>query len=315
MREIAQHWGFFLLDFDVAFTNAPLILPLFSVLSNFLNGTLFARRIGMRATHVSVNPNRLTGLKVQETCLDCRLRAGGFFCELRPNSLGRFESLKVTKMYPKGTRLFVEGQPSEGVYLLCQGRVKLSTCSPDGKIIITDIIEPGELLGLSAVVGEVEYEATAEVLDTCQANFLRKDDLVSFLRQNSSASFNAIRQLGRNYREAHRMICALGLADSASVRLAKLFLKWSKSECEQTGPLHLTNPFTHEEIAGMIGATRETVTRTLRDLRERGLVTLKGRSLKIHDPQRLRESIGFRNLAANESIPSNGAVSNGGGHR
>src|SRR5215216_266587 len=102
----------------------------------------------------------LNNLKIQHKCLDCKLRSENFFCNFQESDLQIFESLKITNAYPKGTTLFMEGQPANGVYMLCQGRVKLSTCSRDGKVIILRIAEAGEVLGLSALVSDSEYEAT-----------------------------------------------------------------------------------------------------------------------------------------------------------
>ena len=202
-------------------------------------------------------------LSIQNTCDDCKLRSQNFFCHLPAADLKRFEAIKVTKAYPKGTMLFVEGQPSTGVFMLCQGKVKLSTCSQDGKVIILGIAEPGDILGLSAAVNGADYETTAEVLDLCQVNYIKSSSLLQFLHDNPEACLNAARQLSRNYQTAYRQICSLGLSDSVTGKLAKLFLGWSGNGTGGNGRVQLKNFFTHEEIAEMIGASRETVTRAL----------------------------------------------------
>lgn len=231
---------------------------------------------------------------IQEKCENCDQRSRNSFCQLPAADLRRFESIRVTKAYSKGMLLFVEGQPSKGVFVLCQGRVKLSTCSPDGKILILGIAEAGEVLGLSAAVNGTEYETTAEVLELCQVNYVKTYELLRFLQSYPGACLNAARQLSRNYQAAYRQVCALGLSDSVSDKLAKLFLAWSGNGSGGNGQVQLKNFFTHEEIAEMIGASRETVTRALRYFRERDLITLKGSDLVIHDRQRLRAAIGKR---------------------
>ncbi|MBX3297905.1 MAG: Crp/Fnr family transcriptional regulator [Acidobacteria bacterium] len=231
-------------------------------------------------------------LEIRHSCSKCDIRDRGYFCELHQSSVDRLEGVKLTKAYPKGTMLFVEGQPAIGVYLLCQGRVKLSTCSPEGKIMILGIAEPGDVLGLSAVIAGGDHESTAEVLEICQVNFVPADEFNHLLSTDTEVCLNAVRQLCRSYREAHRMVCSLGHSDSAVTKLAKLFLGWSRNGFRTNGHILVKNSFTHEEIAEMIGTTRETVTRSLRELRERGLVTLKGSDLIIHDPERLRTSAG-----------------------
>lgn len=231
-------------------------------------------------------------LRIQHKCENCQLQQEMSFCRLPAPELENFESIKVTKAYPKGSNLFIEGQPTHGVYILCQGRVKLSTCSRGGKIMILGIAEPGDVLGLSAALNGLEHETTAEVLELCQVNFVSTPDLLRFLKANPQACLNAAKQLGRNYLTAYQQICSLGLSDSAADKLAKLFLGWTGNGTGGDGKVRIRNYFTHEEIAEMIGASRETVTRALKHFRECDLVTLKGSELIIHDRRRLRAAIG-----------------------
>ena len=231
-------------------------------------------------------------LRIQDKCQDCNLRGKGFFCQLPDADLELFESIKVTKAYSPGTMLFVEGQPSNAVYMLCQGRVKLSTCSPDGKVIILGIAEPGEVLGLSAAVSGVDYETTAEVLELCQVNYVKSSDLIRFMKSHPEACLNAARQLSRNYHTAYQQVCSLGLSDSVADKLAKLFLGWSGIGTGGNGRVQIKNFFTHEEMAEMIGTSRETVTRALKHFRELDLITVNGSQLIIHDRQRLKSVIG-----------------------
>ncbi|HEX8196142.1 MAG TPA: Crp/Fnr family transcriptional regulator [Pyrinomonadaceae bacterium] len=242
----------------------------------------------------------LNNLTVQHRCLNCEFRAGNYFCHLPPPVLQLFESLKITNSYPKGAKIFMEGQLSNGIYMLCQGRVKLSTCSKDGKVIVLRIAEPGEVLGMSAAVSNSAYKATAEVLESCQVNFVRKDDFLRFLEHNGEASLSAVRQLSRNYHAAHAQIRLFGLSTSVADKLAKLLLEW----CERKGGAEynvlLNISYTHEELAEMIGTSRETVTRILKDFRERDLITIKGSSLIVLDKARLEAAIGVRHSSARQ---------------
>ena len=238
--------------------------------------------------------------RIQDKCQTCGLRREGFFCQLADTGLRGFESLKVTKAYPKGTMLFVEGQPSNGVYMLCKGKVKLSTCSEDGKMIILEIADAGAVLGLSAAVNGSDYETTAEVVESCQVNYVKTSDLLRLLKSNPEACLNAARQLSRNYQTAYRQVCSLGMSFSATDKLAKLFLDWTGNGSGVDGRVHLKNSFTHEEMAEMIGTSRETVTRALKYFRQQDLITLKGSNLVIHDRQRLKASIGSRGTSISE---------------
>ena len=235
----------------------------------------------------------LDSFKIQHKCDECCLRSSAFFCSLSDSSLKAFEALKVTNAYAKGTTLYIEGQPSNGVYVICQGRVKLSTYSRDGKALILRIAGPGDVLGLSATVSESVHESTAEVLDACQVNFVRKAEFLNFLEHNAEAGLSAVKQISHDYHKAHAQICSLGLSASVADKLAKLFLEWSENS-SPNGSIRLKMLFTHEEIAEMIGTSRETVTRLLKDFRERDLITMKGSDLYIHDRKRLEAAIGTR---------------------
>ena len=231
-------------------------------------------------------------------CEDCNVDSAEFFCGLSPATLKLFRSIKITNTYPKGARLFVEGQPSERVYMLCRGRVKLTAHSRNGKALILSVAVPGELLGLSAAVSRIPYETTAEALETCDVTFVRRDEFFRFLAENADAGMNAIEQLSRQYNAAHAQIRAMGLSTCVADKFAKLLLEWSKNGRQNNGGIHIRVGFSHEEIGEMIGTSRETVTRTLKDFRERGLIQVRGSDIYVPDPRRLRKPLGPEGGAA-----------------
>ena len=231
-------------------------------------------------------------LMLQNKCLGCELRTENFFCELSRASLETFQSLKITIFYPKGARLFFQGQHSTGIYMLCQGRVKLTMCSKEGREIILHIAEAGEVLGLNAAVSDSVHIATAETLKACQVNFVGRHDFLRFLRENSEASNSAVRHLSRQYDNACRQIHTLGLSESVADKLAMLFLSWSTATAENGKAVELKVSYTHEEIAQMIGTSRETVTRLLKRFRERRLISGAAARLTIPDREELAAFIG-----------------------
>ena len=229
------------------------------------------------------------GLDIIESCLTCKTRAERIFCNLPTSALQAFETIKYTTAYPKGAVLFVEGQAPRGIFVLCKGRVKLSICATDGKTLIMKIVEPGEVLGLSATVSGKPYELTAETIDPCQVNFVKREDFLRFLREHAEACFKVAQQLSEKYNNACHEVRSLGLSHSAGEKLAKLLLEWSSKNAEgakQEPRLKLA--LTHEEIAQMIGTSRETVTRLFADLRKRQIVHTKGSTLVIRNKAALK---------------------------
>jgi CRP/FNR family cyclic AMP-dependent transcriptional regulator len=229
------------------------------------------------------------GLDIVESCFACKLRADRIFCDLPTAALQSFEAIKFISTYPKGAVLFVDGQAPRGIFVLCKGRVKLSICSTDGKTLILKIAEPGEVLGLSGTVSGKPYELTAETIDPCQVNFVKCEDFLRFLHEHSEACFRAAEQLSDNYNTACDEIRSLGLSHSAVEKLAKLLLEWSSKGGESgKQELRVKRALTHEEIAQMIGTSRETVTRLFAELKKRQIVHARGSTLLIRNKVALK---------------------------
>jgi CRP/FNR family transcriptional regulator, cyclic AMP receptor protein len=229
------------------------------------------------------------GLDLIESGLTCEIRSDKIFCDLSETALRSFEQIKYATAYPKGAILFVEGQAPRGIFVLCKGRVKLSICSTDGKTMILKIAEAGEVLGLSASVSGKPYELTAETIDPCQVNFVKREDFLRLLKEHSDACFRVAEQLSEKYNTTCREIRSLGLSNSAAEKLAKLLLKWSakNGEAAKQEP-RITLALTQEEIAQMIGTSRETVTRLIGEMKKRQIVLAKGSTLVIRNKTALK---------------------------
>lgn len=229
------------------------------------------------------------GLEIIESCLTCKMRSEKIFCDLPESAIESFEQIKYATAYPKGAILFVEGQAPRGIFVLCKGRVKLSICSTDGKTLILKIAEAGEVLGLSASVSGKSYELTAETIDPCQINFVKRDDFLHFLKEHPEACMRVAEELSEKYNTACREIRSLGLSHSAAEKLAKLLLDWSAKNGEgakQEPRIKLA--LTHEEIAQMIGTSRETVTRLFAEMKKQEIVQAKGSTLVIRNKSALK---------------------------
>jgi CRP/FNR family transcriptional regulator len=201
------------------------------------------------------------------------------------------ESIKYSSLYPKGAMLFVEGQSPRGVFVLCTGRVKLSTCSSDGKTLMR-IAEPGDVIGLSAAVSGKPYELSAETLNSCQVNFIRRDDFLRFLRTHGEVCLRVSQHLSNDYHTAYEQVRSLALSHSAAEKLARLLLNWCDEDGKPTDQgIRLKLTLTHEEMAQMIGASRETVTRLLGEFRTKQVIHLKGSNLLIRNKGALQAMV------------------------
>ena len=251
------------------------------------------------------------GLEIVESCLNCPHHEERLFCNLSPAALKHLETITAAASYPKGATLFVEGQKPRGVFILCNGRVKLSTSSADGKTLILRVPEKGEILGLAATVSGQPYQASAEVLEPAQANFIARNDFLEFLKAHGEA---ALRERGlklrlsdeakkflirespekyvsrgsaamaeKNYHLAVGEMRTIGLSHSAAEKFARFLLEQVAEGEKVEGEVRATLTLTHEEIAQMIGSSRETVTRLFSDFKKRQVLQVKGSTVVIRD--------------------------------
>lgn len=221
------------------------------------------------------------GFELNENCQSCKLRANGFFCQLSLAAMADFNAVKSPATYPAGAVLFLEKQDPRGVFILCAGQVKLSISSSGGKTMILRIARAGEILGLMASISGTSYEVTAETLHPCQVAFVRRDDFLRFVSKHPEAYQGVVKQLTTLYSGACEQLRTVGLSASAPERLARLLLEWSGDPKGPNQGEQIKLPLTHEEIAEFIGTTRETVTRTLSEFKNRNLISLQGSTLSI----------------------------------
>lgn len=238
------------------------------------NGCTMGRGSYMRAPY---------GLEIIENCLTCPHLQERVFCNLSPPALQRLSAITSASSYPKGATLFVEGQTARGVFILCNGRVKLSTSSIDGKTLIVRIADPGEVLGLPATITGKPYELTADVVEPAQANFISRTDFLNFLRDHGEAALRVAQQLGETYHAAIAEMRSIGLAHSAGEKLARFLLDWCASHGKGKEETSAKLTLTHEEIAQMIGTSRETVTRLFTEFKKKQLLEVKGSTLIVRD--------------------------------
>lgn len=231
------------------------------------------------------------GLDIADDCATCPIRKEGFFCQMRPETLADFQKMKFTSQYPTGAVLFVEGQVPRGVYMLCNGRVKLTMASPSGKTVIVRVVEAGELLGLHAAISGGTHEVTAETLQPCQVDFIRGDDFKKLVHEHGDASLNTMQQFSNYYRGACHQIRYLGLTPSATEKMACFLLESAVHGQETPKGIRFNLNLTHEEIAQVVGVTRETVTRALTELRARMLISTKGPSVLIRNKSALEAMV------------------------
>jgi CRP/FNR family transcriptional regulator len=134
-------------------------------------------------------------------------------------SLKAFDEIKSLAAYPRNTVLFAEGRPVRGIYILCDGRAKLSICSENGKRLTLRIAGPGEVLGLGATLSNTPYEVTAELLDNSQVVFVRRKELLKFLRDHRAVCLEVVRMLSQDLHGAYERVRTIAMVRARRPRL------------------------------------------------------------------------------------------------
>jgi CRP/FNR family cyclic AMP-dependent transcriptional regulator len=195
--------------------------------------------------------------------------------------LAELGAISSSAAYRKGEILFAEGQAPRGVFVISKGRVKLSGSSSDGRSLILHMAVPGEVVGLPGTISGKRYETTAEAIEPVQANFIPRIFFRDFVRAHGEVGLRVAEILSDIYHATYREVRYLGLSGSAEEKLARFLLDLTADRDHDHGHARATLTLTHEEIASMVGTSRETVTRLFAEFKRKRLVEVYGSKLVI----------------------------------
>ncbi len=218
-----------------------------------------------------------------------------FLSSLSPTELGKLMSCARRISPMKREVVFAAGDSAESVFILVSGCIKLYQLSPNGKEIILWFSFPGELFGVAETVRGIQREIFAEANVDSQLLVLSQDDFIEFFRVHPEAAMRAIGILSARIRTLGSSFVDLA-ADDVETRLIRLLLRFAAGAlprpCDSPTSgkeICLNIGVTHNDLANMIGASRQTVTSTLAGFRRLGLVNLMDRHIHIVDPDGFRQ--------------------------
>jgi CRP/FNR family transcriptional regulator, cyclic AMP receptor protein len=215
--------------------------------------------------------------------LDQIWRRGEFYDSLRIEEHDDLERCTSCFSVPPGSTLFSEDEFPKRVFILLNGRAKLSVNLSDGKRFILRIAEPGEVLGLASALTGNPYEVTAETLYLCHIALIGREEFLEFLQRHPSALMSAARSLGNYYAQTSARFRTIGGTPTVATKLARLLLEFSASGEKTEHGTRLRLTLTHSEIGECIGMCRESVSRALCDFQRRKFIDLPGSTLTITD--------------------------------
>lgn len=187
------------------------------------------------------------------------------------------------RKYPKEAVIFFEHDPGDAMFMIITGRIKVTILSDDGREIILSMLSDNDFFGEMALLDNEPRSATAIAVQETEVAVLYQKDFLSIVEKRPRVLINLLSALSSRLRKANHQIGSLALLDVYG-RVAGVLLEMARENGIRLkdGRIRFRRP-THQEIANMIGATRETVSRTISDLHRQGYIEISGKNVIIQD--------------------------------
>jgi CRP/FNR family cyclic AMP-dependent transcriptional regulator len=186
---------------------------------------------------------------------------------------------------PRGSVIMAAGDQIDSLYIVISGRLKVMMGDADGKEVILSLIGPGEFFGEMGLIDDSPRSASVVTIEPCELVSITKRDFKKCLAENFDMSMAVMRGLVRRLREADRKIGSLALLDVYG-RVARLLLDMSE---DVNGQKIVAKRLPKQDIAKMIGASREMVSRVMKDLQMGGYIEMRGSTIVLRDTILLRD--------------------------
>ena len=215
---------------------------------------------------------------------DCYLFEG--LNEEALQEIGRITSFRTLK---KNDSVFLEGDKADGFFFLCHGRVKLYKTSIEGKEQLLHIVYPGETFAEAAIFEGSIYPATAQVMDDSGLLFIDKKGFLLLLKRHPEIGLKMLGNISRYLHHFIRLVEDLSLKEVSS-RLAKYFLDvLARDGIPSNDWIEFNLDMARSDLAARLGTVRETLSRTLRTLRDKGVIDVEGKRIRILDKNALEQ--------------------------
>lgn len=213
------------------------------------------------------------------------------FANLGEVELKALSEIVIEKRYRKNSIIFFEGDPGEAVYLIKSGQVKVTKSSEEGGEQILHLLGEGEIFAEVVLFDGGTFPATAQAVADCQLGMVRNVDMEIFVRKNPEVALKLLKIMSHRLRSAQVKIKNLALQDTLR-RTVGILLHLSEEHGTRTSlGIQIDLPLSRQELANMVGTSRETVTRILSKLNKEKIISLEKHKIIILDEDELREWI------------------------
>jgi CRP-like cAMP-binding protein len=215
------------------------------------------------------------------------LRRVPLFAELSEAEIARLGDIARDRSYPKNSVILFEDDPGDSLYVVVTGLVKVVLIGEDGREVILSVLKEGDFFGEMSLIDDQPRSAHVIAMEDSNLLVVRREDFQHRLREAPGIAVGMLRAMSRRLREADEKIGGLVLLD-VNGRVAKLLL----SMADENDGVHITRRVTHHTIAQMVGSSRETVSRTMRELADRGYIEVTRKAITIRNRAALLSAAG-----------------------
>ncbi|MGQ0654033.1 MAG: Crp/Fnr family transcriptional regulator [Betaproteobacteria bacterium] len=213
------------------------------------------------------------------------LKAVPLFASFPEDQLRMLSTMVMRRSAPRSTTIMAGGDPTDSLYIVLSGRLKVMMSDSEGKEVILSILGPGEFFGEMGLIDDEPRSASVVTMEPCELLSVSKRDFNKCLAENFEMAMAVMRGLVRRLREADRKIGSLALLDVYG-RVARLLLDMAENV---NGEKVVTKRLPKQDIAKMIGASREMVSRVMKDLQMGGYIEMRGSQIVLRDTIMLPE--------------------------
>jgi CRP/FNR family cyclic AMP-dependent transcriptional regulator len=213
------------------------------------------------------------------------LKAVPLFASFPEDQLRLLTPVITRRSLPRSTTIMASGDPTDSLYIVLSGRLKVMMSDAEGKEVILSILGPGEFFGEMGLIDDAPRSASVVSIEACELLSIAKRDFKKCLAENFEMAQAVMRGLVRRLRDADRKIGSLALLDVYG-RVARLLLDMAETV---DGEKIVTKRLPKQDIAKMIGASREMVSRVMKDLQMGGYIEVRGSNIVLRDTIMLPE--------------------------
>ena len=219
------------------------------------------------------------------------LKNSKFFSTLEEKEIKEIKEIMKPRKYNEGEIIFFEDEPGEGLFLVKSGKVKLTKMVESGDEQILTIIQPGNVFAEVVLFGNANYPATAVALEDSKLYLIRSNDMEKLIKEKPSIAVKLLDLMSKRLRRAQKLVRDMGLKDTTCRTASLLIYLAQEYGVNRQNKVRIDLKLTQQELANMIGTTRETISRVLNKFKEQDIIKTSRQKMIINDLDRLKEFV------------------------